>query len=154
MTHPLVEELLVDGRFEGCDEVTLRAGVATGERIVVASPSWSQVAVPPDVTVIGVDELRRGRRAAIHEEVAGRTWRISARSFFQSRPDGAAALVEVVRETSSARLAPNGVERLVDLYAGVGLFAGTIEATRGHRRRTIEQLRRRRPPQPRRRGAT
>ena len=127
VTHPLVEELLVDARYEGCDEVTLRAGVATGERIVVASPSWSQATVPPDVTVIGVDELRRGRHAAIHEEVAGRTWRISARSFFQSRPDGAQALVDLVRDTVG-RHRSDGVDRLVDLYAGVGLFAGSIDA--------------------------
>ena len=42
-------------------------------------------------------ELHGGTRAWYHEEVAGRRWRISARSFFQARPDGAEALVDAVR---------------------------------------------------------
>ena len=46
--------------------------------------------LPDDVLVVGADELEAGRRAWIHEEVAGRRWRISAESFFQTRPDGAA----------------------------------------------------------------
>jgi 23S rRNA (uracil1939-C5)-methyltransferase len=127
VTHPLAEELLIEGRYGGCDEVTIRVGAATGERLVIASPHSNGVSVPDEVTVIGRDELRRGRRASIHEVVAGRTWRISARSFFQSRPDGAEALVEVVRSIVAARV-PNGVVRLLDLYAGVGLFAGSIDA--------------------------
>jgi 23S rRNA (uracil1939-C5)-methyltransferase len=129
VAHPLVEELLVDGRFPGCREVTIRVGVTTGERLVVAAPTAKRVRVPSDVTVVGADELRRGRRAAYHEQVGGRSWRISARSFFQSRTDGADELVRIVRE-SVARLAPDGVEHLVDLYAGVGLFAGSIPAER------------------------
>jgi 23S rRNA (uracil1939-C5)-methyltransferase len=127
VAHPLVEELLVDGRFGDCDEVTIRVGAASGERLVVASPGAKGVAVPDDVVVVGSDELRRGRHVAIHEEVAGRSWRISAASFFQSRPDGAQALVDVVRDTVQ-RYEPDGVDRLVDLYAGVGLFAGTVRA--------------------------
>jgi 23S rRNA (uracil1939-C5)-methyltransferase len=127
VAHPLAEELLIEGRFEGCDEVTIRVGASTGERLVVATPNADAVSVPEDVTVVGRDELRRGRRASIHEEVAGRTWRISARSFFQTRPDGAAALVEVVRDLV-ARHGPDVVTHLVDLYAGVGLFAGSLDA--------------------------
>ena len=60
--------------------------------------------------------------------MAGKVWRISARSFFQSSPEGAEALVEVVSDRVQ-RYAP-AAERLVDLYAGVGLFAGTIGANR------------------------
>ena len=41
---------------------------------------------------------RPARRAWFHEELAGRRWRISARSFFQARPDGAEALVDAVAE--------------------------------------------------------
>jgi 23S rRNA (uracil1939-C5)-methyltransferase len=127
VAHPFVEELLTEGRFGGCDEVTIRVGAATAERLVIASPNADDVSVPDDVTVVGRDELRRGRRASIHEDVAGRTWRISARSFFQSRPDGAAALVEVVRD-EVARRGPEVVTHLVDLYAGVGLFGGSLDA--------------------------
>ncbi|MFO1536596.1 MAG: hypothetical protein ACKOVH_02030, partial [Actinomycetota bacterium] len=79
--------------------------------------------------VVGVDELARGTRAWIHEEIDGRRWRVSAASFFQSRPDGAAALVEVVTALAGPVLErPTGV--LVDAYAGVGLFAGSLLADR------------------------
>lgn len=82
--------------------------------------------LPDDVLVVGTDELADGRRAWIHDEVAGRRWRISAASFFQSRPDGAEVLVDLVR----AGLADAPAGALIDLYAGVGLFAGTVGAGR------------------------
>ncbi|MEJ7583977.1 MAG: hypothetical protein WKF43_07790 [Acidimicrobiales bacterium] len=96
MAHPLVAELVQDGRFGSAREVTLRAGARTGERLVVAHPSTDGVVVPDDVRVIGTRELKKGRRAWYHEEAAGRRWRISATSFFQVRPDGAEALVDLV----------------------------------------------------------
>lgn len=123
--HPLVEEVLVESNFGDVREVTIRAGVHTGERLVVVSPAVDQVeiSVPDDVLVVGRDELRRGRRAWYHEEVAGHRWRISARSFFQTRPDGAERLVEAV----GAIIDTVDVDGpLVDLYSGVGLFAGTV----------------------------
>jgi 23S rRNA (uracil1939-C5)-methyltransferase len=124
VAHPLVDEVLRAGRFDGAVEATVRAGVATGERLVVVHPTAARVAMPEGTRVVGTDELRAGRRAWFHDEVAGRSWRISARSFFQSRADGAAALVDVVR--AAAGDAVGGA--LVDLYGGVGLLAGGIGA--------------------------
>jgi 23S rRNA (uracil1939-C5)-methyltransferase len=108
--------------------VTLRAGARTGERLVVADPSAEGVVVPAGVAVIGTDELRAGRRAWFHEAVAGRTWRVSADSFFQARPDGAEALVETVTAEVAAHASDAGT--MVDLCGGVGLFAGTVGADR------------------------
>ncbi|MBU3701074.1 MAG: RNA methyltransferase, partial [Acidimicrobiia bacterium] len=66
-----------------------------------------------------------GRRAWIHEEVVGRNWRISAGSFFQTRPDGAAVLVDVVSGmVGDAMAGDEGL--LLDAYCGVGLFAGSL----------------------------
>jgi 23S rRNA (uracil1939-C5)-methyltransferase len=124
VAHPLLEELLVDGRFGGAREVAIRVGARTGERLLVVHPTVGRVTVPPDVTVVGADELRAGRRAWYHEEVAGHRFRVSALSFFQARPDGADELVRLVRGAVGA--APVG--RLVDLYAGVGLLAATVAA--------------------------
>ena len=121
--HPDLEELLVEGRFDGATEVTLRLGARTGERLALVAPSAAAVDLPPDVIVVGADELRAGRRAWYHDEVAGRRWRISARSFFQARPDGAEALVGEVRRRVGEAEGP-----LIDLYGGVGLLAGTIDA--------------------------
>ncbi|MGI8939289.1 MAG: class I SAM-dependent RNA methyltransferase [Iamia sp.] len=124
VTHPAAEELLVEGRFGSAEEVVARVGARTGERMVVAWPTAEGVEVPDDVRVVGADELDAGVEAWIHEELAGRTWRVSARSFLQASPEAADALVERVAD-AVADLAP-GPARLVDLCAGIGLFAGTV----------------------------
>lgn len=125
VAHPLLDELIRDGEFGRAREVTLRCGVRTGERLVIASPSAKGVKVPDDVAVVGLDRLRRGEASSFHEEVLGVRFRISARSFFQARADGADALVAAVAD-ELVGLAPAG--RAVDLYAGVGLFAATALA--------------------------
>ncbi len=125
VAHPLVEELLVDGRYGDVGEVTIRVGARTGERmVVVSSGTVTGVHVPDDVIVVSDDELAAGRCAWIHEEVAGRRFRISAGSFFQTRPDGADALVELVQSAMS-HASP---DVLVDLCCGVGLFGATLDA--------------------------
>jgi 23S rRNA (uracil1939-C5)-methyltransferase len=125
VAHPLVEEVVTAGRFPPGADVTIRAGARTGERMVVVDPSaGSATTVPEGVRLIGGDELAAGRRAFIHEEVAGRRFRISARSFFQPRPDGAEALIAAVARFLGE--APSGPGRLVDLYGGVGLFGATV----------------------------
>ena len=121
------EELLVEGRYGPADGVFIRVGSRTGERLVVVDPTVDDVSVPDDVMVVGTDELDKDRRAWIHEELGGRRWRISARSFFQNRPAGAEALVAEVAEMVEA-LAEDGP--MIDAYAGVGLFAGTIGSGR------------------------
>jgi len=130
VAHPALDELVRDGRFGGAREVTVRVGAATGERLAVIVPRRDDgVRLPDDVLVIDGDELARGKRAWIHDEVAGRRWRVSAASFFQSRPDGAAALVDVVRSLAGDVLDRGAAGRpavLVDAYSGVGLFTGSL----------------------------
>jgi 23S rRNA (uracil1939-C5)-methyltransferase len=128
ISHPLVEEIVADGRFGAAKEVTIRVGARTGDRLVVVSPTAEGVRVPDGVEVVGTDHLASGHRAWIHEEVAGRRWRVSAGSFFQASAEGAEALVDVVTGMVEAH-AP-AAERLVDLCCGVGLFAGTVGARR------------------------
>ncbi|MET0729266.1 MAG: TRAM domain-containing protein [Acidimicrobiales bacterium] len=128
VAHPLLDELVVNGRFPD-GEATLRGGVRTGERLVVVAGDAAAVSVPEGVRVVSEVELRAGTRAWYHEEVAGRRWRISARSFFQVRPDGAEALVAAVGEAVDGAMPVGG--HLVDLYGGVGLFAGVLGAD-GH----------------------
>jgi 23S rRNA (uracil1939-C5)-methyltransferase len=185
VAHPLVDEVLRVGRFDGCDEVIVRAAVATGERLVVAHPTAVGVhRVPADVVVVvGADRLvaldsedgqgvgpdpgtggvcgsatagaapsggvpgdspsddaktdgapidRAAPEApigAVHEEVAGRGLRISPGSFFQSRPDGAAALVDAVARAAGPALGVGGA--VVDAYAGVGLFTSLLGGSAG-----------------------
>lgn len=133
VAHPLLDELIVTGRYPGAGEVLLRVGVASGERLVRARAGASGVVVPADVTVV---EEGDSRAAAVHEEVAGRRFRISTDSFFQSGPAVAAALVAEVDEAIGDSLRPGG--HLLDAYAGVGLFASVLGATRSARVTAVE----------------
>jgi 23S rRNA (uracil1939-C5)-methyltransferase len=106
---PLVDAVSVTPGLE----VTLRTSVATGEVTARWDASRGSVdGLPPEVAT--------GADAVLHEDVAGHRLRVSAASFFQSGPAAAEALVTSVR-----RLAPevDTATRVVDLYAGVGLFA-------------------------------
>lgn len=134
VAHPLLDELVTDGRFPN-GEVVLRAGAGTGERLVIVNVDPSAAQVPDGVRVVSAAELSSGTRAWYHEEVAGRRWRISARSFFQARPDGAEALISAVGLAMEGALPVDG--HLVDLYGGVGLFAGALGA--GARVTLVEQ---------------
>ena len=58
---------------------------------------------------------------------AGREWRVQSRGFWQVHPGAADALVAAVREL----LGPRPGEDLLDLYSGVGLFAGCLAADLG-----------------------
>jgi 23S rRNA (uracil1939-C5)-methyltransferase len=125
VAHPLVDELVVDGRFPD-GEVVLRAGPGTGERLVIVDGEPANTVVPDGVRVTSGAELSAGRRVWVHDELAGHRWRISARSFFQARTDGAVALIEAVQRAADGARRPGA--HLVDLYGGVGLFARTLAA--------------------------
>jgi len=120
--HPLIEELIVDGRYGSASEVTLRLGAATGERMVITDGDPGAVVVPGDVLVVPASEKHHH---VLHEVVAGRTWQVSGGSFFQSSLEGAEALVAAVAagltDTQGA---------VADLYAGVGLLGGATVADR------------------------
>lgn len=131
VAHPLIEELITGGQFGSADEAVLRAGARTGERLVRVSPGVDDaVVVPEDVVLVGDDRLAAGERAWVHEEVRGVRLRISAESFFQSRADGADALVDAVNDAVAAA-GPGAA--MADLYCGVGLFAATV----GRERRVV-----------------
>ncbi len=114
VAHPLLGDLLVQARYPGAHHVLLRCGARTGERLAATAPSGLKLKLPNDV-----------RPDHLHEIVADRSWRISARSFFQSRPDGADALAGLVGAAADELGEPTTA---VDLYCGVGLFAGVLAA--------------------------
>lgn len=130
VAHPLVREILDEGRFPGVDEVTIRVGARTGERMVVigdADPSL--VSVPSGVLV-----ATSTAPTYIHEMVARHRFQVSSGSFFQARPDGAEALIRAVGHALDGFDLGSG--HLVDLYGGVGLFTVGL----GARRSTLVEL--------------
>ncbi len=114
VAHPLLVELIVDGEFGEATDALLRCGARTGERLVRPTPAGAAVDVPADV-----------RRDHITEIAAGREWRISAGSFFQTRADGVDALATAVIDAADG-ITPAGTA--LDLYSGVGVFAGLLAA--------------------------
>jgi tRNA/tmRNA/rRNA uracil-C5-methylase (TrmA/RlmC/RlmD family) len=118
------------GRHPPGAKVRLRRGAA-GERLVVleAGAAARTRFLPPAgvswVTVRGDGKVVEGEGAPfVTERVAGVELHVSAASFFQVHRAGAEALVELVAEA----LEPGQGELLLDLYAGVGLFAATVGA--------------------------
>jgi len=108
--HPRIATIAAQRRFPGAAEVLVRIGSDAGDELVIPDPSPRP-------------------KGAVHDTVGGRTFRISAGSFFQPGPVAAAALVDSVREALGNALSAGGT--LIDAYAGVGLFASIIGAGAG-----------------------
>lgn len=71
-------------------------------------------------TSVLIDDLPRG--SFVTEAAAGRVWQVTGGGFWQVHPGAASVLVDAVLSA----LDPAPGERCVDLYSGVGLFAGAI----------------------------
>jgi len=90
----------------------------------VVGRSWPAGAeVNVDVSTTGERALSIGTPdRAVTERAAGREWQVPVGGFWQVHPGAAETLVAAV----TSMLAPRATERLLDLYAGVGLFAGAL----------------------------
>lgn len=94
--------------WAGADEVTIRTGDGGAATRVVRRGQRAEAEGPAALTV----------------SVGGIPLRVSATSFFQPGPAGAAALVREVR--AAAAFVPG--DRVLDLYGGVGPFARALAA--------------------------
>lgn len=94
--------------LSGAGEVEVRT--AASGRAVVADPA-------KNATLLAGDRHLR-------HDVGGLTYQVSPTSFFQSNSAGAAVLLRFVREAAAIRAG----DTALDLYAGVGLFAGALAA--------------------------
>lgn len=104
VAHPSVEQILRHATISATDQDAEDGGGDEGE--------------DQDVVI----------RAADGATVAGRWWRVSSGSFFQSGPEAAELLVASVRSAAGDALREGGT--LVDAYAGVGLLGGSLAAAR------------------------
>jgi 23S rRNA (uracil1939-C5)-methyltransferase len=109
-------------------------------RALLASPDrpdgmFLNIHDQPSPYMVGRTTLRLDGHAHVRERVIGPTFLVSPTAFFQTNPTAAAALVDEV-------LAAVGGERLrvLDLYAGSGLFAIPL-ALRGHAVMAVEENR-------------
>lgn len=107
IAHPLVDAAGVTNRvWPGRSSVT-----------VAAAPTSGQTLVLPDGQGTG----------AVHQVVAGRTFRVTGGRFWQVHPGAADSLVDAVLDG----LEPRPGESALDLYGGVGLFSAALAARVG-----------------------
>lgn len=109
--------------------VRLQVGSASDDLLVVLSTKDGQVPkveidLPISVSFLDADDLPTPLigPGAVRYTVKGRTFRVTAGSFFQVNLPQAEKLVELALE----RLALGGAESVLDLYSGVGLFTAFI----------------------------
>jgi tRNA/tmRNA/rRNA uracil-C5-methylase (TrmA/RlmC/RlmD family) len=106
IAHPLVDRAAVtSSRWPGRQGVDVSVAVSSGETVVL--PDGQPVA---------------GEPASVTEHVHGRAYRVSGGGFWQVHPGAASTLVDAVVQG----LDPRAGERVLDLYAGVGLFAAAL----------------------------
>ncbi len=107
-TNPVLDSRVLNRRWPGAGGIE------------VAADSYGRTAVRQ------LDRRGRVRSSGgakkLREQAAGRTWQVSSGGFWQIHPAAADALVEAVR--AAAAVQPG--ERVLDLYAGVGLFGGVL----------------------------
>jgi tRNA/tmRNA/rRNA uracil-C5-methylase (TrmA/RlmC/RlmD family) len=135
IAHPLVRAAEVTAQdWAPARSVEVAVSPASGERaMIVTTPqsvAGAQIAADADTV------LRAGRggrlttlagRGSLRHRAAGRSWRVSAGSFWQVHPGAADALSAAVLDV----LRPRPGEVALDLFCGAGLFAGALAAAVG-----------------------
>ncbi len=126
-----VTELGVEAReWDGVAAVEAVAATGSSDRQVILRPRPGEqlplVELDRPVSISRVDEQglfhRVHGRTFVRERAVGRTWRVSEGGFWQIHPEAPETLVEAVLEG----LDPQWGEMALDLYCGVGLFAGAL----------------------------
>ncbi|MFI9102743.1 class I SAM-dependent RNA methyltransferase [Streptomyces fildesensis] len=128
---PGVTELGIETR-EWPDTASVEAIAATGsnDRQVIVTPTPEGrlpiVELDRPVSVARVDEQggvhKVHGRGFVRERAVGRTWRVGSGGFWQVHPQAPDLLAEAVLDG----LQPRDGDTALDLYCGVGLFAGAI----------------------------
>ncbi len=126
-----VTELGIEARdWQGVASVEAIAASGSSDRQVVLTPrpgaQLPLVELDKPVSIARVDEQgdvhKVHGRSFVRERAAGRTWRVSNGGFWQIHPEAPETLVDAVLDG----LDPQWGENALDLYCGVGLFAGAL----------------------------
>ncbi len=136
---PGVSELGIESReWPGVAGVQAIAATGSSDRQVLVEPEPGErlpiVELDKPVSVLRIDEHDGGvhrvhGRGFVRERADGRTYRVGSGGFWQVHPKAPDVLVEAVMQG----LTPRKGEMALDLYCGVGLFAGAIAERIGER---------------------
>jgi tRNA/tmRNA/rRNA uracil-C5-methylase (TrmA/RlmC/RlmD family) len=131
IAHQGIRDLAIPRRqWVGATAVEAAVG-ATEREVTVVSPGR-----PAELPDVGAESVlsQYGRKLApvrgrpyLTQRAAGRDWRVSAGAFWQVHPAAADTLAEAVLTA----LEPKPGDGVLDLYCGVGLFAGVLAAAVG-----------------------
>ena len=131
ISHESLQEIgVTDHQWSSAEHVEAVVS-SSGEQTVVVTPydTGAKLRLPrldPGVSMLvqsGRTSATRVRgRGYVREQAAGRSWRVSAAGFWQVHPGAAQTLVDAVLDF----LQPRAGESALDLYSGVGLFAGAL----------------------------
>ncbi|WP_280722462.1 class I SAM-dependent RNA methyltransferase [Kitasatospora sp. MAA4] len=131
IASPGVTELGIESRdWTGLGSVEAIAASGSSDRQLILRPLPGEqlplVELDKPVSLSRVDEQdlfhRVHGRNFVRERAAGRTWRVSNGGFWQIHPEAPDTLVGAVLDG----LDPQYGENALDLYCGVGLFAGAL----------------------------
>ncbi|MER5639299.1 class I SAM-dependent RNA methyltransferase [Kitasatospora sp. NPDC002227] len=126
-----VAELNLEARdWTGLASVEIIASSGSSDRQLILTPVPGEqlplVELERPVSIARIDEQDNFHqvhgRTFVRERAAGRTWRVSNGGFWQIHPEAPDTLVDAVIEG----LDPQWGEDALDLYCGVGLFAGAL----------------------------
>lgn len=135
---PGISELGVEAReWPAVASVEAIAATGSSDRQVIVTPvpdgRLPIVELDRPVSVMRVDEQggihKVHGRGFVRERAGGRTWRVGSGGFWQVHPQAADILTRAVVDG----LRPRRGEMALDLYCGVGLFAGALAERVGER---------------------
>ncbi|HSZ38199.1 MAG TPA: TRAM domain-containing protein [Acidimicrobiales bacterium] len=106
--------------WKGAVELDVATGTSAGEAIVSVRPRGPAAPTLPAIDAgLVVRHTVRREPGAVHRDVSGHAYRVSAGVFWQAHQGAARTLLDAVLDATGDC---NG-ETVVDLYAGAGLFA-------------------------------
>ena len=123
--------MLVVARNDKSLRAPVRAFLATEE---APDGFYLNIHHEPGPFMVGRETMRLAGRSHVRERVAGVSFLVSPTTFFQTNVDAAEVILRIVVDALSALPA----QRILDLYAGSGLFTLPL-AARGHRVTAVEE---------------
>lgn len=129
VVHPILENIMSTVRFTSGagNEAVIRVSEHTNDAFIMVNgdPAAIDASMVDPAGALSLIAKEKGNKTHLTEHAGGRDWQVSASSFFQAGPHVASALIDAV----TFAVGDLASRDLVDAYAGIGLFAGSVGAS-------------------------